>query len=66
MVASTANATLIATYWEDVLRFTASVRTGTASASLMLKRLGAYPRQNSLALAMRKISRIERTLYTLD
>jgi TnpA family transposase len=36
MVASTANATLIATYWEDVLRFTASVWTGTASASLML------------------------------
>jgi Tn3 transposase DDE domain len=27
--------------WDNVLRLTASVRTGTVSASLMLKRLGA-------------------------
>ena len=27
----------------------------------MLKRLGAYPRQNGLALALREIGRIERT-----
>src|SRR5271170_1789128 len=32
----------------------------------MLKRLGSYPRQNGLALALREIGRIERTLYTLD
>jgi TnpA family transposase len=49
-----------------VLRLAASVRTGTVSASLMLKRLGAYPRQNGLALALREIGRIERTLFTLD
>jgi len=49
-----------------VLRLTTSVRTGTVSASLMLKRLGAYPRQNGLALALREIGRIERTLHTLD
>ena len=50
----------------DELRLTASVRTGTVSASLMLKRLGAYPRQNGLALALREIGRIERTLHALD
>ncbi len=32
----------------------------------MLRRLGSYPRQNGLALALREIGRIERTLYTLD
>ncbi len=32
----------------------------------MLKRLGAYPRQDGLALALREIGRIERTLWTLD
>ena len=32
----------------------------------MLKRLGAYPRQNGLAIALREIGRIERTIYTLD
>ena len=57
---------LIATQWEDVLRLAASVRTGTVSASLMLKRLGSYPRQNGLALALREIGRIERTLFALD
>ena len=49
-----------------MLRFTCSVRTGVVSASLMLKRLGAYTRQNGLALALREVGRIERTLRTLD
>lgn len=57
---------LIEGHWDDVLRLATSVRTGTVSASLMLKRLGAYPRQNGLALALREIGRIERTLFTLD
>jgi TnpA family transposase len=49
-----------------LLRLAASVRTGVVSASLILKRLGAYPRQNGLALALREVGRIERTLFTLD
>ncbi len=57
---------LITAHWDDVLHLAASVRTGTVSASLMLKRLGAYPKQNGLARALREIGRIERTLYTLD
>ena len=57
---------LITAHWADVLRFTCSVRTGAVSASLMLRRLGAYPRQNGLALALREVGRIERTLRTLD
>jgi TnpA family transposase len=35
------------------------------TASLILRKLGSYPRQNSLALALREIGRIERTLFTL-
>ena len=61
---ATVDEKLIAAHWDDVLRLAASVRTGTVSASLMLKRLGAYPRQNGLALALREIGRIERTLFT--
>jgi TnpA family transposase len=57
---------LINAHWEDVLRLATSVRTGTVPASLMLRRLGSYPRQNGLALALREIGRIERTLFTLD
>jgi len=65
-IAGRADERLITAHWDDVLRLTVSVRTGAVSASLMLKRLGAYPRQNGLALALREIGRIERTLYTLD
>ena len=57
---------MIVAQWDDVLRLATSVRTGAVSASLMLRRLGAYPRQNGLALALREIGRIERTLHALD
>jgi TnpA family transposase len=57
---------LIAAHWDDLLRLAASVRTGAVGASLMPKRLGAYPRQNGLALAPREVGRIARTLHTLD
>jgi len=57
---------LIESHWDDVLRLATSIRTGVVSASLMLKRLGSYPRQNGLALALREVGRIERTLLTLD
>ena len=43
-----------------------SIRQGTVTASLILRKLGAYPRQNSLALALRELGRLERTLFTLQ
>jgi len=52
--------------WEDVLRLTASIRHGTVSASLMLRKLGAYPRQNALAIALREIGKLERTAFLLE
>jgi TnpA family transposase len=57
---------LIAAHWDDVLRLAVSIRTGVTSASAMLERLGSYPRANGLALALREIGRVERTLFTLD
>jgi TnpA family transposase len=47
-------------------RLAASIRQGTVSASLMLRKLGSYSRQNSLAVALRELGRIERTLFALD
>ncbi len=52
--------------WDDLLRLTSSVRNGTVTASLILKKLASYPRQNSLSVTLREIGRIERTLYTLE
>jgi TnpA family transposase len=49
-----------------VLRLGTSIRSGTVTASAILKRLSAYPRQNGLAVALRELGRIERTLFTLE
>jgi len=56
---------LIEQQFSEVLRLATSIRQGTLTASLILRKLGAYPRQNSLALALREIGGIERTLFTL-
>lgn len=56
---------LIESHWSDILRMATSIRTGVLSASLLLERLGSYPRANGLALALREIGRVERTLFTL-
>jgi TnpA family transposase len=53
-------------HWEELLRLVTSIRVGTVTASAMLRRLAAYPRQNGLALALRELGRIERTMFTLD
>ena len=66
LVASKIDERLIAAHWDGVLRLAASIRTGVVSASVMLERLGSYPRANGLALALREIGRVERTLFTLD
>ena len=50
----------------DILRLATSIKQGTVTASLMLRKLGSYPRQNGLALALRELGRIERTLFILD
>lgn len=53
-------------HWQELLRVAASIRSGTITASAMLRRLVAYPRQNGFALALRELGRIERTNFTLD
>ncbi|AWK88574.1 Tn3 family transposase [Azospirillum thermophilum] len=65
-IAGRVDEALVRAHWDDLLRLATSVRTGTVPASLVLKRLGSYPRQNGLALALREVGRIERTLFTLE
>ena len=50
----------------EALRLAVSVGSGHTSASGVLRRLAAYPRQNGLAVALREIGRIERSLFMLD
>jgi len=60
------NTRLILAQWPEIQRLVASIQQGTVTVSLMLRKLASYPRQNSLALALRELGRIERTLFTLD
>jgi TnpA family transposase len=52
--------------WDEVLRLASSIKAGTVAPSAILRRLAAYPRQNALTKALKEISRLERTLFTLD
>jgi TnpA family transposase len=66
MIGSTLNIKHVRAHWDEILRLATSIKHGTVTASLMLRKLGSYPRQNSLAIALRELGRIERTLFILD
>ena len=66
LIGGSVNVKHIRAHWDEVLRLAASIQQGTVTASLMLRKLGSYPRQNGLAVALRELGRMERTLFTLD
>ena len=66
MVGGTLNIKHVRAHWDEILRLATSIKHGTVTASLMLRKLGSYPRQNGLAVALRELGRIERTLFILD
>jgi TnpA family transposase len=52
--------------WVELLRLAMSIKTGTVTASVILRKLAAYPRQNALAVALRELGKLERTFFTLQ
>lgn len=66
LVAQRLNLRLIREHWDELRRLTTSIKAGTVTASLMLSKLASYPRQNGLALALRELGRVQRTLFTLE
>ena len=66
MIGGALNIKHIRAHWDAILRLAISSKQGTVTASLMLRKLGSYPRQNGLAVALRELGRIERTLFILD
>lgn len=66
LIGGTLNIKHVRAHWDDILRLASSIKQGTVTASLMLRKLGSYPRQNGLAVALRELGRIERTLFILD
>jgi TnpA family transposase len=56
------NLKLLGIQWEEILRLAASIRHETVTASLIIRKLASYPRQNSLNTALREVGRIELSL----
>jgi TnpA family transposase len=65
LVAGALNVRVISDQWFELLRLAMSIKKGTVTASVILRKLAAYPRQNSLALALRELGKLERTFFTL-
>ncbi|KAB2531782.1 transposase [Salipiger aestuarii] len=57
---------LIVQNWPDILRAVATITAGIMPPSQLLKKFASYPRQHELALALREIGRIERTLFIIE
>ena len=51
--------------WEDLLRVAGSIKLGWVTASLLISRLQASPRQNALTKALQEYGRVVKTLFVL-
>ncbi len=60
------NIKIVKENYGDVLRLAHYIREGTGSASLIMGKLGSYSRQNSMAIALREMGRIEKTIFILN
>ncbi|MGY6710101.1 MAG: Tn3 family transposase [Rhizobiaceae bacterium] len=49
--------------WHDILRLVTTIRSGQVRPSTLLAKLSAFPRQNGLALALRDLGRINRSIF---
>jgi TnpA family transposase len=65
LIAARIRTDLIERNWPDILRLAVSMALGVVQPSAILRRLAAHPRQNELALALREVGRVERSLFLL-
>jgi len=61
----TINTKLIKTYWEDILRFMATIKLKHSSASQLFKRLSSYAKDNPLYKAIKEFGRIIKSIFIL-
>jgi len=66
LVGEELNVDIIAQNWDEILRAATSIKHGTVRASVLMRKLSGYPRQNRLSLALREFGRIERSLFMLQ
>lgn len=66
LIQGTVESELVVPNWDEMRRLSASIRHGTVSASLMMRKLASYPKQNQLALAFKEVGKLERTIFVLN
>lgn len=66
LVAGKIRKDIVVANWPDLFRSVATVNGGRITPSQLLRKLASYPRQNDLALALREVGRVERTLFLID
>lgn len=66
LVAGKSREDVIVANWPDLFRAIATVNSGRIEPHQMLRKLASYPRQHNLAVALREVGRIERTLFLID
>lgn len=66
LIGGTANLSVVEENWDELLRLWASIGAGLVPPSVILKKIAAAPRQNTLAKALKEIGRIERSIFICD
>ncbi|NET40284.1 MAG: transposase, partial [Cyanothece sp. SIO1E1] len=61
----TINIPLILASWDEILRLVGSIKKGWVSASLIVQKLQAYPRQHPLMRALQEYGRLLKTIHIL-
>jgi len=57
---------IIEEQWDEILRFIATIRLKTATASQLFRRLNSYSRQHPLYRALKEFGKIPKTLFILE
>jgi len=57
---------LITAHWEEIKHVAGSIRHGTSPASVVMRKLAAYPRQNHVAQALAEVGKVEQTLHLIE
>lgn len=66
MIGGTLNIKHIRAHWDEIMRLATSIKQGTVTAPLIVRKIASYLRQNGLAVILRELGRIKRTLFILD
>ncbi len=59
------NEATVTDYWDEMLRVALSLKKGYCTASLLINKLQAYPRQHPITRALQEYGRLEKTIHIL-